>query len=150
MPASVYKICDCRDALRCKHSWWFSMSRRGAARIRASLDLVLERHIESKTQAEAYARDLRTEIAKGDEAKLTARQRELLKLPAVLVPSIQLLTVGQLLTSYEERHISRLATKDKQRYQVAMIKRTQLPRTDGQVLPFGDWLVAEIRAGRPA
>jgi hypothetical protein len=80
MAHSVYKICSCRDRIKCRHPWWFSFKRRGiAGRIRKSLDVVLEKHIDSKTVAEVEAERLR--IGMVDDT-LPARMRELLGLPA--------------------------------------------------------------------
>jgi hypothetical protein len=53
MAAGVYKICSCRDQVKCRHPWWFSFKRRGTDdRIRKSLDVVLEKHLDSKIVAE--------------------------------------------------------------------------------------------------
>jgi integrase len=147
MSAGVYKICTaCKDQLRCPHPWWFSMSRRGAARIRVSLDQLLGRHVESKTEAATYARNFRTEIAKGAEANLTALQRQILKLPIPLVPVLQQLTLGNLLDAYEERHLANLAGSDRLAYKVGAIKRTPVVRPDGIAAPFGEWLVLDVSA----
>jgi hypothetical protein len=58
MARSVYKICSCKDSVKCRHPYWFSYKRTGALRLRKSLDVVLERHIDSKTIAEQEAERL--------------------------------------------------------------------------------------------
>ena len=144
MAHSVYKICSCRDRVKCRHPWWFSFKRRGIAdRIRKSLDVVLEKHIDSKTVAEVEAERLR--IGMIDDT-LPARTRELLGLPASTKPQLATLTIAQLLKVYEERHVSRSATADRQRYQIGVASRTVLPRPAGGEAPLGDWLVADVTA----
>lgn len=143
MAASVYKICSCKDPLKCRHPWWFSMTRAGAPRIRASLDVVLERHISGKAEAEREASKLRLAIA---EAKLTARQRERLRLPGPVVPALERLTVRQLLDAYRDRHVSLLTSQERVAYRLGVIARTELPRPDGVTLPFGEWLVTDVTA----
>ncbi len=143
MAASVYKLCSCRDRLKCEHPWWFSMSRRGHPRIRASLDVVLQQHITSKVSADRAAGKLRAAIAEGT---LTARQRELLRLPGPVVPDLERLTVGQLLQAYEERHVAQLASHERVAYRLAVIRRTPVPRVDGTAAPFEAWLVADVTA----
>lgn len=141
--ASVYKVCDCRTPVKCKHAWWFSVSRRGLPRLRASLDVVLEQHLETKTEAQKAADALRDAIVAGT---VTARQRELLKLPAPAVPVLEQLTMRRLLDQYRERHVRTLAGADRVVYKLGAITRTPLARTDGVVEPFGDWLVADVTA----
>src|SRR5688572_7080448 len=106
MAASVYKICSCRTQVKCRHPWWFSLKRRGVPQLRKSLDLVLEKHIDSKTVAEQEANRIRTAIV---ENTLSARTRELLGLPAAAGPVLEVLTMRQLLDTYHERHLARTA-----------------------------------------
>jgi hypothetical protein len=112
MPASVYKICACRTQVKCRHPWWFSDKRPGLPRIRKSLDVVVERHIDSKTVAESEAERLR--IGWRDET-LSPRTRELLGLPPSVAAVLPTLTMGQLLDIYRERHLTRTATGDNRR-----------------------------------
>lgn len=151
MKASVYKICSCRNQVKCRHPWWFSFKRRGAPQLRKSLDVVLEKHIDSKTSAEEEAGRLRIGIiaTMADPAStlLTTRTRELLGLPAPPPASVlQVLTVRQLLDTYHERHLSRTATSKKRLYEIGAIVRTSLPRPDGATAALGDWLVADVTA----
>lgn len=146
MAASVYKICSCRPAkkLKCRHSWWFSFKRRGIKeRIRKSLDVVLEKRIDSKTIAEEEANRLRNGII---DDSLPKRTRELLGLPASMRPALEALTVRQLLNNYRERHLTRTATVKKQTYQIEAVTRTVLVRVDGERMSFGDWLAADVTA----
>jgi integrase len=141
MTASVYKICDCRDPVKCRHPWWFSFKRRGARRIRKSLDVVLERHVEGKGEAIAEAQRLR--IGMVDDT-LPARTRQLLGLPPSATPILATLTVGQLLDGYADRHLARTATADRSAYQIGAVKRTVIARPDGTGLPLSDWLATDV------
>jgi integrase len=143
MAASVYKICSCRDQVKCRHPWWFSIKRRGAPQLRKSLDVVLEKHIDSKTVAEEEAYRLR--IAIKDDT-VVGRTRELLGLPALSVPMLQALTVRQLFATYHERHLARSATSERRAYEIGAVTRTLLPRPDGTSAALGDWLVADVTA----
>lgn len=141
MARSVYKICACKDPLKCRHPWWFSYKRRGAPRLRKSLDVVLERHVDSKTVAEQEADDLRKGIR---DDNLPARRRELLGLPPAAAPILPTLTVAQLLETYRERHLTLTATGEKQKSAIGAITRTTLPRPDATIAAFGDWLVVDV------
>lgn len=141
MPASVYKICSCRIQVKCRHPWWFSDKRPGLPRLRKSLDVVLERHIDSKTVAEDEAERLR--IGWRDDT-LSPRTRELLGLPPSVAAVLPTLTMGQLLNIYRERYLTRTATGDKQAIQIKAITRTRVPRTDGTCAAFGEWLVVDV------
>jgi integrase len=143
MARSVYKICSCRDQVKCRHPWWFSVKHRGASQMRKSLDVVLERHIDSKTIAEREAERLR--IGMTDDT-LSARTRELLGLPVSTKPALPTLTIGQLLKTYAERHVSRSATVDRQGYQIGIVVRTVLPRPTGGTAALGEWPVADVTA----
>ena len=152
MAAGVYKICRCKDILKCRHPWWFSFKRRGdPRRFRESLDVVLEMHVDSKTVAEREASRLRTGIIAilADPASdaLTARTRELLDLPAPPPASVlKTLTVGQLLATYHERHLATTATSEKRKYEIGAIGRTPIARPDGKPAALEDWLVADVTA----
>ena len=158
MARSVYKICACRDRVKCRHPWWFSYKRTDDPRLRKSLDLVLERHVDSKTIAEQEAERLRLGMI---DDTLPARTRELLGLPPSAKPSLPTLTVRQLLDTYRERQLARIApvvapasktTKkksvpvDRQAYQIGAIVRTVLPRPTGGAAALGEWLVADVTA----
>ena len=143
MPRSVYKICACKDPVKCRHPWWFSYKRPGAPRLRKSLDVVLEKHVDSKTVAEQEAERLRIGIV---DDTLPPRTRELLGLAPSAVPVLPTLTMGQMLETYRERHLTRTATAEKQAYQIGAITRTILPRPDGTSAPFGDWLLVDVTA----
>src|SRR5262245_31882467 len=124
MRAGVYKICSCKDQVKCRHPWWFSFKQRDAKQLRKSLDVVLEKHIDSKTVAEKEADRLRIGIAQG---KLTTREAQLLGV-AVNTPILPTLTIAQLLDTYHERHLARTATSEKRKYEIGAINRTSLPR----------------------
>ena len=143
MLASVYKICACRDKLKCRHPWWFGLKRPGERRIRKSLDVVLERRIDSKTVAEQEANRLRLGIV---DDSLPARTRQLLGLPASSKPALDVLTLGQLLARYHERHVAQLAGAGRQAYQMGTITRAVVVRADGTSAPLGGWCVRDITA----
>src|SRR6185295_4328251 len=48
--------------------------------------------------------------------------------------------------TYRERHLAHTATGEKQAYQIAAINRTTLPRPDGTIAAFGDWLLVDVTA----
>ena len=143
MARSVYKICACRDQVKCRHPWWFSFKRPGEPRLRKSLDLVLEKHIDSKTVAAVEAERLRIGVL---DDTLPARTRELLGLPASLKPMLEALTMRQLLHTSHERHLTATATHEKRAYEIGAIVRVVLPRLNGATLALGDWLVADVTA----
>ncbi len=143
MARSVYKICGCRDQVKCRHPWWFSVKRRGEKQFRKSLDVVLEKHIDSKTVAEEQAERLR--VGMRDDT-LPARTRELLGLAPSTKPQLALLTVRQLLEQYKDRQVARTATAERQGYQIGIVNRTILPRIAGGPAALGDWLVADVTA----
>ena len=152
MARCVYKICSGRDRLKCRHPSWFSFRPRGRAQLRKSLDVVLEKHVDSKTIAEQEAERLR--IGMIDDT-LTARTRELLGLPPSSAPTLPTLTIRQLLDTYRERHLARLApapttkkpvTVDRAAYHIGAIARTELERPTGGSAALGGWLVADVTA----
>lgn len=151
MTASVYKICSCRDQVKCRHPWWFSFKRRGVdaatgeafERIRASLDVVLEKHIDSKTVAIEEANRLRVGIV---ENTLPARTRELLGLPVSAAPVLPTLTIADLLKVYEERHLAHTKSSTRQAYQIGAIKRTIIERPNGTTAPLCEWLLSDVTA----
>jgi integrase len=144
MARSVYKICKCRTQVKCRHPWWFSVKHRGGPQLRKSLDVVLETHIDSKTIAEHEAERLRIGIL---DDTLPSRTRELLGLPVSTTPMRQALTLAHLLNGYVARQGSRSAsTIDRQRYQIGIALRTELPRLIGGVAPLADWLVEDVTA----
>lgn len=127
------KICACGRAkwAKCKHSWHFAYKWKGT-HYRFSLDKELDRHIDSKTAAEAEAETLRTKIRGG-----TFR---------VPLPARDTLTLAQLLDTYDREVLTGRATAANDRYQMATIARTPLRLPTGEVRAFGDWLVQDVTA----
>jgi integrase len=119
------------------------VKRRGERQLRKSLDVVLEKHVDSKTVAEEQAERLRVALR---EDTLTVRERELMGLPASAKPQLVTLTVRQLLELYKDRQVARTATADRQGYQIGIVNRTVLPRPAGGTAALGDWLVADVTA----
>src|SRR5690348_16798588 len=104
MARSVYKICRCKDQTKCRHPWWFSFKQRGVARrFRKSLDVIVGKHIDSKTVAEDEAERIRIAIIDG---KLATHQAKLLGIETSTTV-LEALTVSQLLNTYHDRHLSR-------------------------------------------
>lgn len=143
MARSVYKICSCRDQVKCRHPWWFSFKRPGQSRLRKSLDVVLEKHIDSKIVAEEEAERLRIGVI---DDTLPSRTRELLGLAASAKPVLEALTMRQLLETYHERRLTATSTHEKRAYEIGAILRAVLPRPDKTTLAFGEWLVADVTA----
>lgn len=144
MARSVYKICSCRNQVKCRHPWWFSFKRAGEPRLRKSLDFVLEKHIDSKTVAAEEAERLR--IGMIDDT-LPPRTRELLGLPPSLKPLLPTLTIEQLLNVYTARNTGRApSTLHREQCQVGMVSRSVLPRPTGGEGRLGDWLVSDVTA----
>ena len=78
---------------------------------------------------------------------LPNRTRQLLGLPPTNAPVATTLTLRQLLDTYHERHLTTgTATAEKQKYQIDVIARTNLPRPDGTTAPVGDWPLADVNA----
>src|SRR5262249_47188022 len=145
-----YKICDCKDPVKCRHPWWFSFKRRGSSvRVRKSLDAILEKHVDSKTIAIAEADRLRRAIV---DTTLTDGERKHIDPKGALLPAPEpepvqrRLTVRQLLSQYEARHLSKLKSADRYGYQINAATRPIIARPDGTATAFGDWLVVDVSA----
>jgi integrase len=137
------KICGCARTkwTKCDHPWHFNFKPKNRARhnpqskdgsYRFSLDKVLDRHIDSKSEAEDEAAKIRIAIKAGTFGQ-----------PA---PVRESLTIGQLLDSYKERYID-VETPDSAEnasYLVGAINKVDLVRPDGQTLAFGNWRVLDV------
>src|SRR5690348_16631649 len=98
----VRKVCPCdrRRWAKCAHPWHFNFKPKGGPSYRFSLDAEIGQHIASKTEAEALAEDLRTQIRAG-----TFRRRTDLAPveapPAVAADVVTLASFGE--TYFERR-----------------------------------------------
>jgi integrase len=146
------KRCPCprRSWAKCAHPWHFSFKWNGehyrfslshrVGRLRRGADGMWERDratlgkpITDKTKAEAERDRLRAAIREG-----TIHERE--------TPQRELLTLADLFAHFRKRYLDteRKATIDNIAYQIGVISRTELERTDGTRRPFGDWLVVDV------
>ena len=128
------KLCDHprRQWAKCKHGWYLNFKPRGGASYRLSLDRHFDRHIDSRSEAEELAGDLRKLIRAGTFGQAA--------------PVLDQLTMGQLLDTYNTRYVevTRKDSVENVKFQIALIKRTDIVRPDGRTKPLGDWLVADV------
>ena len=75
--SEVRKFCTCppRRRAKCPHAWYFDFTPRGGERVRFSLDVEYERHIEGKTEADALAEDIRQKILDGTFVRAADRRQ---------------------------------------------------------------------------
>lgn len=128
----VRKVCGCarRGWAKCPHPWHFSFKWAGTHH-RFSLDKQLGRHIESKSEAEDEAGELRKQIKAGKFGQPAARED---------------LTLRQLADTYVERYVllKHAATEGAFRLALNTICRQEVPRPGGGAAPLGEWRVADI------
>jgi integrase len=128
------KICTCprRQWAKCDHPWHFNFKLKGGKPFRFSLDAHFGRHIDSKTEAEDLAADLRKAIRAGTFGQAA--------------PVLASLTVGQLLDVYKTRYlaIERTASLTHLGYQIGTITRTVVAQPDGRRQAFGEWLMVDV------
>src|ERR1700681_2123459 len=93
----VRKVCrhGWRQWPKCACAWYFSYKPRGGPRYRFSLDTELGRHVESKTEAEQIATDLRAAIKAG-----TFRQATGIAASSSVTGASPVVTLDQLAESY--------------------------------------------------
>ena len=72
----VRKVCSCgwRRWPKCPHAWYFSFKPRGGLRQRFSLDAEFTTHVDSKTDAEKLASDIRSAINAGTFERVADRR----------------------------------------------------------------------------
>ena len=129
------KICGCarRTWSTCRHAWHFSWKPRGAdTQVRFSLDTYLGRHVDSRSEAEAIADQVRHAIRKG------AFDRG--------GPMPETMTLRQLCTLYMERcfRVNHPDTAKDVESVLRLIYRLVLPRGHGREQPLGDWPASAI------
>ena len=153
------KICDCprRTWVKCAHPWHFNFKpkhgapppdwlarpgRDGRPRdpkawpgYRFSLDVHFKKRITSKTEAEALADRLRTEIREGQFG--------------TQAPVRDGLTVGQLLGTYADEVLAKRpgGTKTNDTYQINAVRRPVLRLPNGEHRAFEHWRVRDVSAG---
>ena len=127
------KQCGCarRVWAKCAHPWHFNFKPRGGLAHRFSLDKHFNRHIDSKSEAEDLAADLRRQIRAG-----TFRQ----------AAPLEGMMLRQLMDVYLERSKAAKgpAFERARRYQLDRIAGTTLSRPTSGSVQFGDWRVADI------
>jgi integrase len=127
------KLCDCarRNWPKCSHSWYFNFKPRGGPAHRFSLDKHFNRHVDSKSEAEELAGDLRKLIRAGKFGQPTPRQA---------------MTVRQLADLYVERYVKLERSTTEAAYVSAFnrICRTVVPRPIGGTLALGSWPMGDV------
>ncbi len=127
------KVCGCprRTWAKCPHSWYFNFKPRGGASYRFSLDKHFNRHVDSKSEAEDLAADLRKAIRAGRFGQPTP---------------IADMTLHQLIDNIH--HAIRRSRASDHRARVSWglntIGKRVLPRPTGGHAPFGEWKIADI------
>ena len=128
------KVCGCprRTWAKCRHAWHFNfkMPHAGTS-YRFSLDTHLGRHVDSKTEAEHFAAELRTALRAGRFGQPPARH---------------VMTLRQLADTYLDRYVTveHPDTREDFRSGLCVICDTPLPRPTGVAAPFGEWCLADI------
>lgn len=127
------KNCDCprRTWAKCSHAWHFNFKPRGGKDYRFSLDKHFNRHIDSKSEAEDLAADLRKQIRAGKFGQPVA---------------VSDLTMRQLADQYVERKVTIKNAKTVRAFQYSFstIFETKVPTVTAGTLPFGEWRVADV------
>jgi integrase len=102
------KICGCvrRTWAKCGHSWHFNFKPKGGPAYRFSVDSEADKHIESKTDAEALADGWRTAIRAG-----TFRRRSEIESQRDPIPTLDIETLATFGEKYFERR-GKPATKN--------------------------------------
>jgi integrase len=129
--SGLRKVCDCQRRVwsKCPHPYHFNFKLPRGKAYRFSLDAHFGRHIDSKSEAEELAADLRKQIRAGRFGVPTVKPDQL--------------TVKQLLAAYNTQHIKIKRSTDADS-QIALIARTLLQRPDGQPQAFGEWPAADV------
>ncbi len=127
------KICGHprRQWANCPHAWYFNFKPRSGTAYRFSLDKHFNRHVDSKSEAEDLAADLRKAIRAGTFGQPTP---------------IAGMTLRQLMSTYITRYVEveHPTTAHAFRGGLNTIGNTVLPRPTGGHAPFGEWKIADI------
>lgn len=131
------KRCGCARRLwpKCSHDWHFNYKPRGGRAWRFSLDVEFSRHIESKTEAEKLAGDIRTAINAGTFVRAAERRR------AGVLAATDPLTLEQLGATYFTTYTSHKTGKPlsrNERYRWDLIMRTSIMRANGTTARVGE------------
>ncbi len=128
------KICDCprRSWAKCSHAWHLAYQWHGQ-RYRVSLDRERGRAVGSKTEADAYAAEIRLAIRSG-----TFRAS---------VPVFGL-TFGDVLTAYDEKYVQapgrRESGQRSKGWMIALFRRAPVLAGNGATMPLGDKPIAAV------
>lgn len=136
----LQKICTCarKNWSTCAHAWHFSFQwnggtkrKTGGQHYRFSLDSHFKRHIDSKSEAEDLAADLRKAIKAGTFGKETPKAD---------------MTVRQLADEYLERYVrvSRAARATVFQTTLSRILRTPIKHPTQGTKALGDWPLADV------
>ena len=141
------KICDCRKAnwTRCPHAWHFNFKPRGGPPFRFSLDAELGRHIDSKTEAEKEATNIRSAILAGTFERASdrrARAQHEAEETARRSTSGSVVTFDGYIKIYVERSSQASGKTTWKADKWLLGKVADHPAADGRRL--GDWPIAAI------
>jgi len=131
------KLCGCsrKNWPKCSHPWHFNYKPRGGKAWRFSLDAEIGQRIESKTEAETLASDIRAAINAGTFVRAADRRK------AGAVTPTDTLSVEQLGATYFAKYTSRKSGKPlsrNERYRWNLIMRTSIDRANGTTVRFGE------------
>jgi integrase len=135
------KRCDCarRAWPGCPHPWWINFKWKNEHH-RYSLDKLLDKHVKDKTDAKAHAERIRLQIREGTFRGPRA---------AADTPALDRLTLHELFAEYRQGYLLKrraLAQLKAGDYQIALIEKTVLRRTDDVAIAFGAWFARDITA----
>ena len=127
----VRKVCACprRQQAKCPHPWHFNFTWKGRA-YRFSLDRHVGRHVESRSDAEALADQLRTAIRSGEFGASRADV-------GVPDPGPNVLTFREFAELWAQRRGYQLARPRDNDYRLKLINAFAIPGSDPPVT-FGD------------
>jgi integrase len=136
----VRKVCACprRRQAKCPHPWHFNFAWKGRA-YRFSLDRHVGRHVESRSDAEALADQLRTAIRSGEFGASRADV-------GVPGPGPDILTFREFAELWAQRRGYQLARPRDNDYRLKLINAFGIPGSDPPVT-FGDKPAVSITTG---
>ncbi len=134
------KLCDCgrKKWPGCRHAWYFSYKPRGGERYRFSLDAEIGERVKTKEEAVRIAGDFRTQINNGTFVRAAERRRK------VVVEGTTVTQLGDVyFRDYRNRKTGKALSKN-ERYRWDLILRTEIDRTNGARVKFGDIDVSTV------
>lgn len=148
------KLCECprRGWAKCEHPWHFNFAWTGES-YRFSLERQV--HRVAKDPKGVWKRDRATLGERITDKTTALRERDRLR-TAICAGTLQgsaadrplpsTLNLGQLFGHYRKQHVAvhRADTAKNADYIMNAITRQPLARADGELRPFGEWLVADV------